>query len=104
MIRLIALCVAALGLSACQSVVSRHVDLYSGMVATGLHYSAPKAVMRVELFAIGRANDRAELYLAISRPFLVGDPEATYALTASTSMLADQRYVIVVNPQTRLLS
>lgn len=104
MIRLIALCVAALGLSACQSVVSRHVDLNSGMVATGLHYSAPKAVMRVELFAIGRANDRAELYLAISRPFLVGDPEATYALTASTSMLADQRYVIVVNPQTRLLS
>lgn len=104
MIRLIALCLAGLGLSACQSVVSRHVDLNSGIVATGLHYSAPKAVMRVELFAIGRANDRAELYLAISRPFLVGDPEATYALTASTSMLADQRYVIVVNPQTRLLS
>lgn len=104
MIRLIALCLAGISLTACQSVTSRHVDFNSGRVASGLHYSAPKAVMRVELFAIGQSGNRAELYLAISRPFLIGDPEATYALTASTSMLADQRYVIVVNPQTRLLS
>lgn len=104
MIRICAIALAALALAACQSVTSRHVDYGAGGVITGIQYSAPKAVMRVELYAKGLANGRAELYLAISRPFLVGDPEATFALTASTSMLADQKYVVVVNPQTRLLS
>ncbi len=104
MIRTCAMALAGVAFAACQSVTSRYVDYSSGDVVTGIQYSAPKAVMRVELYAKGLSGNRAELYLAISRPFLVGDPEATFALTASTSMLADQRYVVVVNPQTRLLS
>ena len=103
MIRICAIALAGLTLVACQAVTSRHVDYGAGGVVTGIQYSAPKAVMRVELYAKGLEGNRAELYLAISRPFLVGDPEATFALTASTSMLADQKYVVVVNPQTRPL-
>lgn len=104
MIRTAAICLAGLGLAGCQSMVSRHVDYGSGAVTTGIQYAAPKAMLRVELFAVGRENDRADLFVAISRPFLVGDPEATFALSASTSMLAEQKYIVVVNPQTRLLT
>ena len=86
-------------LTACQSVHSQHVDYGAGAMANGLHYAAPKAVMKVELIASGGA-----LGLYISQPFLIGDPEATYVLNTSSSLFADNRYFFVVNPQTRLLT
>ena len=86
-------------LAACQSVHSQHVDYGAGPMASGLHYAAPKAVMKVELIASGGA-----LGLYISQPFLIGDPEATYVLDTSSSLFADNRYFYVVNPQTRLLT
>ncbi len=86
-------------LAACQSVHSSHVDYGAGPMANGLHYAAPKAVMKVELIASGGA-----LGLYISQPFLIGDPEATYVLSTSSSLFADNRYFFVVNPQTRLLT
>ncbi len=86
-------------LTACQSVHSQHVDYGAGPMASGLHYAAPKAVMKVELIASGGA-----LGLYISQPFLIGDPEATYVLNTSSSLFADNRYFFVVNPQTRLLT
>lgn len=87
------------GLAACQSVHSQHVDYGTGPMASGLQYAAPKAVMKVELIASGGA-----LGLYISQPFLIGDPEATYVLSTSSSLFADNRYFFVVNPQTRLLT
>ncbi len=42
--------------------------------------------------------------LNVSQPFLVGDPNATFALSASSGLFADQTYLFVVNPRTRLLT
>ena len=92
-----ALAVVALG--ACQSVKSDHVDLGSGAMATGLHYAAPKAIMDVEL--VERGN---QLTLILSQPYLIGDPDATYTLSASSGLFANQKYLFLVNPQTRLLT
>ncbi len=91
--------VALVGLTACQSVTSRHVDFASGQVADGLQYAVPKALMSVELVASG-----VEMNLNVSQPFLVGDPNATFALSASSGLFADQTYLFVVNPRTRLLT
>lgn len=96
---LAALGLSTLGLGGCQSVTSDHVDLGSGKIARGLQYAAPKALMRVELVERG-----GELYLGVSQPFLVGDPEATFTLSASSGLLANQEYLFAVNPQTRLLT
>ncbi len=90
---------ALTGLAACQSVTSQHVDFTSGRVMDGLQYAAPKALMTVKLVAYG-----ADVHLTISQPFLVGDPAATFALTASSGLFADERYLFVVNPETRLLT
>lgn len=90
---------AALGLAACQSVQSEHVDFSSGRMYQGLHYALPKALVTVEML-----EDRGVLYLGVSRPFLVGDPEATFMLTASSGLFANQKYRFMVHPQTRLLS
>lgn len=90
---------ALAGLTACQSVSSRHVDFASGEVADGLQYAVPKALMTVELVASG-----VEMTLNVSQPFLVGDPNATFALSASSGLFADQTYLFVVNPRTRLLT
>jgi hypothetical protein len=97
-----AMAIAALGASAlggCQSVSSDHVDLGSSRIAHGLQYAAPKALVRVEL-----VERNGELLLGVSQPFLVGDPEATYTLSASSGLLANQEYLFAVNPQTRLLT
>jgi len=94
-----AIALSALSLGACQSVKSDHVDLGSSKVAYGLHYAAPKALVRVEL-----VERDGELLLGVSQPFLVGDPEATFTLSASSGLLANQEYLFAVNPQTRLLT
>ena len=86
-------------LAGCQSVKSEHLDLGAGKMATGMHYAAPKAIMDVEL--IERAN---QLTLILSQPYLIGDPEATYSLSASAGLFANQKYLFLVNPQTRLLT
>jgi hypothetical protein len=90
--------VAAAGLSSCQSFQSHHVDLGASNMPGGMHYAVPKALMTVEL-----QQESGDLWLGVSRPFLIGDPEATYALTATSGLFADQRYKIRVDPQTRLL-
>jgi hypothetical protein len=90
---------ALAGLTACQSVTSRHVDFASGQIADGLQYAVPKALVTVELVASG-----VEMQLNVSQPFLVGDPNATFALSASSGLFADQTYLFVVNPRTRLLT
>lgn len=86
-------------LASCQTIQSRHVDFENGGMANGLHYAAPKAVMKVELVAV-----EGELKLYISQPFLIGDPEATYVLDTSSGLFSDSRNFFVVNPQTRLLT
>ena len=78
-----AIALSALSLGACQSVKSDHVDLGSSKVAYGLHYAAPKALVRVEL-----VERDGELLLGVSQPFLVGDPEAAFTLSASSGLLA----------------
>lgn len=90
---------AALGLAGCQSVQSEHVDFSSGRIYQGLHYALPKALVTVEML-----EDQGVLYLGVSRPFLVGDPDATFMLTASSGLFANQKYRFMVHPQTRLLS
>lgn len=90
---------ATLSLASCQTIQSRHVNLESGGVANGLHYAAPKALMKVELVAVN-----GELKLYISQPFLIGDPDATYVLDTSSGLFSDNRNFFVVNPQTRLLT
>ncbi|MFT3723717.1 MAG: hypothetical protein QM773_09040 [Hyphomonadaceae bacterium] len=90
---------AALGLTGCQSVQSEHVDFSSGRLYQGLQYALPKALVTVEML-----EDKGVLYLGVSRPFLVGDPEATFMLTASSGLFASQKYRFMVHPQTRLLS
>ena len=90
---------AAMTLASCQTIQSRHVDLDSGGMANGLHYAAPKALMKVELVAVA-----GELKLYISQPFLIGDPDATYVLDTSSGLFSDNRNFFVVNPQTRLLT
>ena len=90
---------AALGLVGCQSVQSEHVDFSSGRMYQGLHYALPKALVTVEML-----EDNNVLYLGVSRPFLVGDPDATFMLTASSGLFANQKYRFMVHPQTRLLS
>jgi hypothetical protein len=98
MFRIAAALLAAAGLAACQSFQSRHVDLGADEIATGLHYAVPKALMTVEL-----RQEQGKLWLGVSRPFLVGDPQATYTLSASSGLFANQRYKLRVDPQTRLL-
>lgn len=90
---------AVAGLASCQSFQSRHVDLDADQMATGMHYSVPKALMTIELQQNG-----GDLFLGVSRPFLIGDPEATYTLSATSGLFADQRYKVRVDPQTRLLA
>ncbi len=90
---------AVASLASCQSVESRHVDFGSNATPNGLHYAAPKALMTVELI-----EQDGQFSLGVSRPFLVGDPEATYTLNASSGLFANQKYRFMVNPQTRLLT
>ena len=90
---------ATLSLASCQTIQSRHVNLESGGMANGLHYAAPKALMKVELVA-----ENSELKLYISQPFLIGDPDATYVLDTSSGLFSDNRNFFIVNPQTRLLT
>ena len=90
---------ATAALAACQTIQSRHVDFAEGGMANGLHYAAPKAVMKVELVA-----NNGALNLYISQPFLIGDPDATYVLDTSSGLFSDNRNFFVVNPQTRLLT
>jgi hypothetical protein len=90
---------AALSLAGCQSVQSQYVDFASDRSFQGLQYALPKALMTIEML-----EQNGKLYLGVSRPFLVGDPEATFMLTASSGLFASQKYRFMVHPQTRLLS
>ncbi|MEO0981571.1 MAG: hypothetical protein AAFX03_02835 [Pseudomonadota bacterium] len=85
-------------LAGCISVKSDYVDYSSGDRARGLHYAAPKGVIRVELLEQG-----GELFLAVSEPFFIGDPEATFTIKGAAGLFADQDYRLVVDPATRLL-
>ena len=90
---------AVCALSACAAMKSKTVDYAKPRQAAGIHYSLPKAVFRVELVATGN-----EMYLALSEPIYIGDPGATYTMSASSGMLANQNYFVGVEPGTRLLS
>ena len=86
-------------LAACTSVSSKQVALDGSRSPSGIHYSAPKALFSVELVSAGD-----DIVVAISEPFLVGDPDATFSLRASSGTFADQKYNFNVDPGTRLLS
>lgn len=91
---------AALSLAAgCAAVRSTQVDFGGRAARDGLQYAAPKGLFRIELIARG-----GDIFLAVSEPIFVGDPDATYMLEASSGLLANQEYLFVVNPKTRLLS
>ena len=90
---------AVCALSACAAMKSKTVDYAKPKQAAGIHYSLPKAVFRVELVAAG-----SEMYLALSEPIYIGDPSATYTMSAASGMLANQNYFVGVEPGTRLLS
>ncbi len=87
------------GLAGCVAVSSTGLDYGARSLPEGLHYAAPKGLIRVELI-----ETSGEFLLAVSEPFFVGDPKATFVLDASSGWLADQEYLFVVNPRTRLLS
>ncbi|MEZ5937333.1 MAG: hypothetical protein R3C52_03850 [Hyphomonadaceae bacterium] len=91
--------IAAFATPACTAVKSSHVDYVTGANHNGLHYAMPKALFRVEIVSAG-----TDLHLRISEPFYVGDTEASYVMNASSGFLADQEYLFVVQPQTRLLT
>jgi hypothetical protein len=90
---------AALCATGCAALKSTPVDLSDGhAVRSGLHYALPKGLFRIELI---RRGD--ELRVAISEPEYVGDPDASYMLEGSSGLLANQEYLMVVQPETRLL-
>ncbi len=90
---------AAVASAGCTAVNSTHIDATAGRTPPGLHYALPKALFRIELF-----DRNGELLLGVSRPILVGDPDATYVLNASPGLLTSQEYLFVVEPDTRLLT
>ena len=87
------------GLAGCSSVSSKAVDYTDGKARAGLHYSAPKVLLSVELIKYD-----GELSVAISEPYYEGDPNATFTLQASSGTFSDQKYDFRVDPDTRLLS
>jgi len=90
---------AALCMTGCAALKSTPSDLVGDDgVSNGLHYALPKALFRIELI-----RQRDELRVAISEPEYVGDPDAAYMLEGSSGLLANQEYLLVVQPQTRLL-
>ena len=96
--RLVSSLAASLLIAGCAAVSSRQVDYGELTGTSGLQYSAPKALMTVEVLASTR-----DVSIAVSQPFLVGDPSATFTLKATSSLLADQRYDFRVDGVTRLL-
>lgn len=99
MFRLIGLVSLAITLAGCASVSSKQVSYSDGRSSPGLQYSAPKALISVELLAIGD-----DVAITISEPFLEGDPAATFTMKAISGAFADQDYRFVVDPDTRLLN
>ena len=99
MFRLIGLVSLAMTLAGCASVSSKQVSYSDGRSSPGLQYSAPKALISVELLAIGD-----DVAITISEPFLEGDPAATVTMKAISGAFADQDYRFVVDPDTRLLN
>jgi hypothetical protein len=92
--------IAALCVSGCAALKSTPVDYADARgVGNGMHYALPKGVFRIELLQRG-----ASIRVAVSEPFFVGDLDASYLLQASSGALANQEYLLVVQPQTRLLS
>ena len=89
---------ACLLLAGCAAVSSKQVDYAESTGTSGLQYSAPKALMTVEVLASAR-----DVSIAVSQPFLVGDPDATFTMKSSSGMFADQRYDFRVDGVTRLL-
>lgn len=89
---------ACLLLAGCAAVSSKQVNYAEATGTSGLQYSAPKALMTVEVMA-----SASDVSIAISQPFLVGDPDATFTLKATSSFFADQRYDFRVDGVTRLL-
>lgn len=90
---------AMFGLAACTSVKSKGVQYSSKSIPKGVQYSAPKALVWVELFETSN-----ELVLTVSKPFMIGDHDATFALSSTSSPFVDEDYFFVVDPTSRLLS
>ena len=86
-------------LSACSSVKSKPASLVDGTSQTGLQYSAPKSMFAVKLVEVGD-----QILVSISDPFPVGDPNATFTLTATSGTFANQMYDFRVDDRTRVLS
>ncbi len=94
-----AACLLTIPLTACSAMRSDRIDISSAVNRPGVEYAAPKALLRIEL-----VEQNGVLALEISEPILIGDPEASYVLSASSGLLANQEYRLVVEPQTRLLT
>ncbi len=93
------LALAMLGLAGCTSVKSKGVQYSSSKIPKGVQYSAPKALVWVELFETSN-----ELVLTVSKPFMIGDHDATFALSSTSSPFVDEDYYFVVDPTSRLLN
>lgn len=89
----------AFGLQSCAAIQSEKVDYSSRDASEGLHYSLPKALFQIELY-----TDGSDVFLGVSEPIMVGDPQATYTVSGSGGLLASQNYVLSVHSRTRLLS
>lgn len=93
-----ALCLLALG--GCAAIHSERFDPRdTSEVRTGMHYALPKA-----LFQIGLMERGDNLIVLVSEPIYIGDPDAAYMLEAPEPIVSDQEYLLVVHPETRLLS
>ncbi|MEZ5958602.1 MAG: hypothetical protein R3C27_15475 [Hyphomonadaceae bacterium] len=88
-----------LPLAGCAAIRSDPIDISTGVSPPGVEYSAPKGLLRVQLF-----EQDSVLALEISEPIIVGDPNASYVVNGSAGLLANQEYRLVVEPQTRLLT
>lgn len=89
----------ALTITSCAAVRSTPLEVTSSAVGSGLHYSMPMGLLRIQLITRGD-----EVYLDVSEPFIIGDPNATYLLDSSSGLFANQEYRFVVDPQSRLLT
>ncbi len=88
----------AAGLGGCSALRSTPVSFSDHGVRTGLQYALPRGLFYVQLSA-----DDDQLTLSVSEPFYSGDPNASYMLEGDSGALANQQYLVLVDPETRLL-
>ncbi|MEQ1618547.1 MAG: hypothetical protein ABL883_09420 [Terricaulis sp.] len=88
----------AAGLGGCSALRSTPVNFSDHGVRTGLQYALPRGLFYVQLSATGD-----DLSLSVSEPFYSGDPNASYMLEGASGALANQQYLLLVDPETRLL-